>query len=130
MFRSILAAGALAALAGACSPSPAVTGELQLVAGPIPPPDPYDDQLDTLDTVDIALYDTSGNVVVSQPLDTSGGPFDLELDRPGTYSVHATADHLIFGIFGETLGELDTAPFEVDGPVDLGTLTLQWQPEY
>ena len=130
MVRTFLVVGAML-LAGACSPSPAVTGELQLAAGPIPPPDDYyDDQLDTLDAVDIALYDASGNFVVSQPVDTSGGFFDLELDHPGAYKIHASADHLILGFLPEDLGVLDTEPFEVDGPTDVGTLTLHWQPEY
>jgi hypothetical protein len=74
--------------------------------------------------------DASGQFVASVAVDPAGGPFDLELRAPGTYSLHATANHLILGFLPEQLGQLDTEPFEVDGPVDLGTLTLPWQPEY
>ena len=52
------------------------------------------------------------------------------LPDDGTYALHATATHLVLGIFPESLGELDTAPFQVVGPFDAGTLTLHWQPEY
>jgi hypothetical protein len=121
--------------AAACTsqPTTTVSGVVTLKASDVPPtPNPFDSTLDTIDRVRIEVYDLEVGKTV-QSVDGPGSSVQFALDgiTPSEYKLTATASHhqVVLDIW-EDLGATD-ALFSTDrDPVDLGELTLVYQPEY
>ena len=115
----------------ACTQNPQITGIAQAAPNGYPAtPSSWDTTLDTVDFITLTLAGDNGQ---SSTIDaTPGDPFAFPDVAPGQYhfeldAVHGSPD----GWFNESMGTATTANFEVGtGDVDVGTLTIIYQPEY